>query len=1220
MDVQGMRAKHILLKEYTYTRGEIDRGYNNRTLYVNLSENSVSEKPVSEEMKEKFIGGKGFGLRLLWDGTQPNTQWNDPENEIVISPGPVAGITQYSGCGKSLVVAISPMTDLVIDCNVGGYFGPFLKFSGFDALEIQGKAERDVILVIDGTRGTVRIEEAPDIAPDSHILTEQLTEMYADDESDRRNVSVVSAGSAADFTRIGMLNFSWYDVKRKKVRIKQAGRGGIGTVFRDKRIKALVAKVPGVGPNLNNVVDLPAIQERGRRFAREMKELDHLQAHMKEVGTAHWSNPNAGATNESGFTLLPGGIRLTTGYFNNINTKAILLSSTEYVNDLQAIGWYVDYYLPNISVTYGSKETGYSIRCLIDSNQFGYLTISDKNFRSVSELNFFSGKISEEILLINSSAGETIHISSIYTKDSTFIVNKSSSTLSPGDSVHVIVTFDPREKGKECYDTLYIECDDQYRPILYLPLRGYLVDIDSIIDIRDGQVYNIVKIGQQWWMQENLNIGIMIDSLKDAKENDTIEKYCYHNNQNLCEVYGGLYQWEEMVDYKYSVSDNPSYIKGICPVGWRLPSENEFSEIIDYLGGFSVAGEKMKESGTTHWMSPNNATNESGFCALGSGYRSSILKSFYALKYVAKFWSTSGADGESPLSLMMTIDETLWDWDSKDAGFSVRCFRDSNQFAYLTIADELLNSVTSLNFYGYNTQKKLIITNSSPVNTINISSISIENSAFSLNKSSSTLSPGDSTYLIIEFIPSEKYIYLDTLIIKSDDPYKPVISIPLLGTFPPEILFTNSSNISCHGYSDGSATVSPSLGTPPYQYQWDDQGYSIDSTVSGLNADIWYHVIVTDSRGESITDSIILTEPDPLEINPIYSNTICLNSNDGFIYCYPSGGTPPYTYSWFNGDTVQFLTDLEASDEYFVTVTDRHGCQNEAQFDIHPITPFTNEKICIVTIDLHTGNNLIIWEKTPGEGIESYNVYREGKLIGTVGYNDLSIFHDTVADPEKRPYLYTISIVDTCGNESGQSGYHKPLFLQYVSSIDGVNLEWSKYEIEGEVVNFDNYTVYRGSDSVGLSPFEENIPTEIDVFTDNDPLALERKYYYRVAGVLTEPCYPSGSKKADDTPYSHSMSNIEDNRFMTRILEHLYQSDNISIYPNPFDESTTLMFNNPEGHPYSLYIMDITGKVCRVADNITTSEYVLEKGDLREGFYFVELRGPEIYRGKIVIE
>ena len=97
MDVQELKAKHSLLEEYAFTPGEIERGYNNRTLYVNLSENNIFEKPVSQEMKEKFIGGKGFGLRLLWDATHPDTRWSDPDNEIVISPGPVAGIIGVNG-------------------------------------------------------------------------------------------------------------------------------------------------------------------------------------------------------------------------------------------------------------------------------------------------------------------------------------------------------------------------------------------------------------------------------------------------------------------------------------------------------------------------------------------------------------------------------------------------------------------------------------------------------------------------------------------------------------------------------------------------------------------------------------------------------------------------------------------------------------------------------------------------------------------------------------------------------------------------------------------------------------------------------------------------------------------------------------------------------------------------------------------------------------------
>lgn len=286
-NVQEMKARHKLLKEYKYKMAPIVKGYNNRTLYINLSDNTISEKPVTEQMKEKFIGGKGFGLKLLWDGTKPTTKWNDPENEIVISPGPIAGITQYSGTGKSLVVSISPQTDVAIDSNVGGYFGPFMKFSGFDAIELQGKAKTEVIIMIDGVNGRITIEEAPGETIDSHILAEELTEMYANDEKDKMNIGVVSAGMAAQNSLIGMLNFSFWDPRRKVCRLKQAGRGGIGTVLRDKKVKALVCKYSGVKGNLNNVVDLKAIAERGQRFNKEIRELDDKQCEMRTKGTAH---------------------------------------------------------------------------------------------------------------------------------------------------------------------------------------------------------------------------------------------------------------------------------------------------------------------------------------------------------------------------------------------------------------------------------------------------------------------------------------------------------------------------------------------------------------------------------------------------------------------------------------------------------------------------------------------------------------------------------------------------------------------------------------------------------------------------------------------------------------------------------------------------------------------------------------------------------------------
>lgn len=291
MEVAELKKTHRLLNEWKYNWKALDKGYTDKILYVNVSDNQIKEKDVDPLMKEKFIGGRGYGLKLLWDATKPDTKWTDPENEINISSGPIGGITQYSGTGKSICVSISPQTNIPIDSNVGGFFGPFLKFSGFDAIEIQGKAEKDVIIFIDGINHKVEIFEAPYIdVQDSHVLGEVLTEMYADDERDKKNIGIVAAGAAADNSLIGMLNFTFYDPKRKLVRLKQAGRGGIGSVFRDKKIKAIVCKIPGVKGNLNNVVDLPAIMERGKRFNKEMRELDDSQAEMRTKGTAHLVN------------------------------------------------------------------------------------------------------------------------------------------------------------------------------------------------------------------------------------------------------------------------------------------------------------------------------------------------------------------------------------------------------------------------------------------------------------------------------------------------------------------------------------------------------------------------------------------------------------------------------------------------------------------------------------------------------------------------------------------------------------------------------------------------------------------------------------------------------------------------------------------------------------------------------------------------------------------
>jgi aldehyde:ferredoxin oxidoreductase len=273
------------IKTLNYQRPAIQKGYANQTLYVNLSDSKISIKPVSAKMKEVFVGGKGFDLWLLWNAVKGNTRWNDPENALCIACGPLGGTPVYPGSGKSIVTSISPTTGSVVDSNVGGYFGPYLKFSGFDAMEIQGKAATPTVILIDGISQEIRILEVTGLPAEAHEISQVLTEQFG--RGKPRNISVVSTGPGAKHTLIGCLNFSWYDAKRAKTRLKQAGRGGLGTVFADKGLKAVVARWETVTVATNNPADEETLKEIGRLHSQEIVDQDPKQNQMSMVGTAH---------------------------------------------------------------------------------------------------------------------------------------------------------------------------------------------------------------------------------------------------------------------------------------------------------------------------------------------------------------------------------------------------------------------------------------------------------------------------------------------------------------------------------------------------------------------------------------------------------------------------------------------------------------------------------------------------------------------------------------------------------------------------------------------------------------------------------------------------------------------------------------------------------------------------------------------------------------------
>jgi uncharacterized protein (TIGR02145 family) len=215
--------------------------------------------------------------------------------------------------------------------------------------------------------------------------------------------------------------------------------------------------------------------------------------------------------------------------------------------------------------------------------------------------------------------------------------------------------------------------------LFYIGLTG--LQAQTVKDI-DGNVYKTVTIGKQVWMKENLkttkyNDGKAIPLVTDDKtwETLTAPAYCWYKNDAKAykNAYGALYNW-------YTVNTNK-----LCPKGWHIPADSEWTKLTTYLGGESVAGGKLKETGTNHWESPNTgATNESGFTALPSGYRNFAgafdiagSNSIYFRSNGCWWSSTEQYDFNAYyIRLYNALNEVYSSLSDKHFGYSARCLRD----------------------------------------------------------------------------------------------------------------------------------------------------------------------------------------------------------------------------------------------------------------------------------------------------------------------------------------------------------------------------------------------------------------------------------------------------------------------------------------------------------------------------------------------------------------
>lgn len=209
--------------------------------------------------------------------------------------------------------------------------------------------------------------------------------------------------------------------------------------------------------------------------------------------------------------------------------------------------------------------------------------------------------------------------------------------------------------------------------------------------IYGGQTYTTVRIGNQCWMKENMNIGNMIFTGTYASNNGIVEKYCYNNNPANCQVYGGLYNWNELMQYS-----TVNGTQGICPQGWHIPTFEEFATLLimldstlifgtassgsAYITGGNTISQTLREQGTAHWSASNYpGTNISGFTALGSGIEAD---GFYGLMFDTRWWTSThcinGSTTDQAYRIILTNNPGIH-FNCvyvTDLNYSVRCLKD----------------------------------------------------------------------------------------------------------------------------------------------------------------------------------------------------------------------------------------------------------------------------------------------------------------------------------------------------------------------------------------------------------------------------------------------------------------------------------------------------------------------------------------------------------------
>lgn len=374
--------------------------------------------------------------------------------------------------------------------------------------------------------------------------------------------------------------------------------------------------------------------------------------------------------NSTGFSALPGGYcDFSTGNFSGLLNSGYWWSSTAYAENSSRIR-NLNYNHTTVAPDGYNMRYGFSVRCVKDYTIANAVT-PVLNTISVSNIKGFTAISGGNI---SSDGGASVTARGVCWSTMQNPTIADSKTADGGSTGTFISNLTGLTKNTSYYVRAYATniAGTSYGNEVSFTTTNEAPNED-VTDI-DGNVYHTVTIGNQIWMVENLKTTKYNDGSSIPKVSEDVDwaalstgAYCWYNNiVSNTNTYGALYNWNSVNTGK------------LAPTGWHIPTDAEWTTLTTFLGGESSAGNKLKEIGTTHWITSTNATNSSGFAALPAGRRSST--GLYSdIGGIGCWWSSTQYNTSSAWSRLMShyyTDVYRYNNYDKESGFSVRCIKD----------------------------------------------------------------------------------------------------------------------------------------------------------------------------------------------------------------------------------------------------------------------------------------------------------------------------------------------------------------------------------------------------------------------------------------------------------------------------------------------------------------------------------------------------------------